>query len=110
MAISPQLSGQNIQIDSSPHLPLSRIVYKQKMGLLPRASLERKGSSEDDHSATGVRRDSNNSDKSRKSSGFSASEFDVRSLKRQGPDGHEVQDRRSSNESVKSNKPGWMVM
>ncbi|XP_021948570.1 uncharacterized protein LOC110846211 isoform X2 [Folsomia candida] len=107
IAISPQLSGQKIQIDSS-HLPLSRITYKQNkqtIGLLPRASLERKNSDAEEDlqnspPSANNRRDSNNSDKSRSaSSGFSSTGFDIRQQKRPGPDGHEMEDRRGSNES-----------
>jgi hypothetical protein len=86
------------------HLPLSRIVYKgqKHMGILPRASLERKGSTDEEVSSNG-RRDSNNSEKSRSgSSGFISTGFDIRSHKRQGPDGHETQDRRGSDESTGS--------
>jgi len=77
------------------HLPLSRIVYKgqKHIGLLPRASLERKGSGDEESSSNG-RRDSSNSEKSRSgSSGFISTGFDIRSHKRQGPDGHETQER-----------------
>jgi hypothetical protein len=89
-ALTPQMSNP---MDPS-HLPLSRIVYKGKqIGLLPRASLDRKASTDEDGSSNG-RRDSNNSDKSRSgSSGFSSTGFDIRSHKRQGPDGLEAQDR-----------------
>lgn len=88
-AISPQLSGQIIAIDSS-HLPLSRIVYN-----LPRASLERKCSSDEENlNNCGTRRDSSNSTKSRSgSSGFSSTGFDIRSQKRTHGDGHEMEDR-----------------
>lgn len=96
IAISPQLSGQ---IVDPSHVPLSRIVYKQKqIGLLPRASLERRNSSEDERiamsSVNNNRRDSNNSDKSRSNtSGFNSSGYDIKHHKRSGPDGHEKEDR-----------------
>ncbi|ODN06277.1 Dual oxidase maturation factor 1 [Orchesella cincta] len=107
--ISTQPSGEDEEDPN--HLPLARIQYKTKhMGIyqLPRASIERKSSSEEESSFSSPpsRRDSSNSEKSRSgSSGFSSTSFDLSSKQRPGPDGLEAQvERRSSNESVGSNK------
>jgi len=107
--ISTQPSGEDEEDPN--HLPLARIQYKTKhMGIyqLPRASIERKSSSEEESSFSNPpsRRDSSNSEKSRSgSSGFSSTSFDLSSKKRSGPDGHETEvERRASNESVGSHK------
>lgn len=97
--ISTQPSGgaDEEEDDDASHLPLARIQYKTKhMGIyqLPRASIERKSSTEEESSFSSPpsRRDSSNSEKSRSgSSGFSSTSFDLSSQKRPGPDGHENQ-------------------
>lgn len=87
-------SSSNSPTDMTNHAPLSRIHYKTKhIGLhqLPRASIERRSSSEDENSS---RRNSNRSERSRSgSSGFISTNF-VEILhvsKRPGPDGHEME-------------------